>query len=106
MRARPTAETAQCLNMGANLCDHGPHVAGIAAGTAAGVDGRPGNGVAPGADIIAIQVFTRFNTTGDDGCGAGPAPCVHLRADSLLALQHVLDLDANHESRRRQHEPG
>lgn len=38
-------------------CDHGTHVAGIAAG----VNGPGGsNGVAPGAGLISIQVFSRF----------------------------------------------
>jgi subtilisin family serine protease len=38
-------------------CNHGTHVAGIAAGRS-GVSGSPGPGVAPEADIIAIQVFS------------------------------------------------
>lgn len=39
-------------------CDHGTHVAGIAAGS-----GDTFSGVAPDANIIAVQVFSRF----DDG---------------------------------------
>ncbi len=42
---------------GAAQCDHGTHVAGIVAGRP-GVAGSPGPGVAPGANIIAIQVFS------------------------------------------------
>ena len=34
-------------------CDHGTHVAGIAAGS-----GSQSSGVAPDADIMAIQVFS------------------------------------------------
>ena len=45
-------------------CDHGTHVAGIAAGTGASF-----SGVAKGADIIAVQVFTKFNNDAD--CGGG-----------------------------------
>jgi subtilisin len=56
--ADPT--TAACMNGGSNLCSHGTHVAGIAAG-----DGLHFSGVAPGASIIAIQVFTRFDYAGD-----------------------------------------
>jgi subtilisin family serine protease len=42
-------------------CDHGTHVAGIAAGRS-GVNGSPGPGVAPESNIIAIQVFSRFGS--------------------------------------------
>ncbi|MFN8489716.1 MAG: Calx-beta domain-containing protein [Caldilineaceae bacterium] len=49
------ANTAQCLYNGAQLCAHGTHVAGIAAGR-----GTAFSGVARNAKIIAIQVFTRF----------------------------------------------
>lgn len=38
-------------------CDHGTHVAGIAAGALAG--GTPPRGVAPGAKIFSIQVFSK-----------------------------------------------
>ncbi len=86
------AETAQCLDGTNNICDHGSHVAGIAAGASAGVTGAPGNGVAPGANIIAIQVFTRFNTMTD--CGAGePTPCVlSYDSDQIRGLDRVRDL--------------
>ena len=70
-------------------CEHGTHVAGIIAGS-----GGPGgmSGVAPGAKIAAIQVFTR----GDDAtlCGTDrPIPCiVSFPSDQAAALDHVLDL--------------
>ncbi len=41
-----------------DICQHGTHVAGIAAGRASG--STTFNGVAPDASIFAIQVFTRF----------------------------------------------
>ncbi|MFC4112489.1 S8 family peptidase [Nonomuraea zeae] len=52
------ATTANCLSGAVNLCDHGTHVAGIAAGT---------GGVAPGANIVAVQVFSRVDD--EDICG-------------------------------------
>jgi subtilisin family serine protease len=67
-------QTAQCVNGSTNLCTHGSHVAGIAAGlNTAQNAGEPPNGVAKDAKIIAVQIFTRFNTTAD--CGP-TAPCV------------------------------
>ena len=85
------SETANCLDGTNNICDHGPHVAGIAAGNGAGVSGAPATGVARGANIIAIQVFTRFNNMSD--CGSNPAPCVRTFAsDQILGLQRVLAL--------------
>jgi hypothetical protein len=48
---------------GVSKCDHGTHVAGIAAGEGcSGTDCSPNNGVAPGAGIIAINVFHREGT--------------------------------------------
>lgn len=40
-------------------CQHGTHVAGIAAGSKTDAPSAPGNGVAPGANIIAMQVFIK-----------------------------------------------
>ena len=86
------AETANCLNGSTNLCAHGSHVAGIAAGNATGVSGAPGNGVAPDANIVAIQVFTRFNAASD--CSPSAAPCVlSYTSDQILGLQRALALD-------------
>jgi len=66
------------------LCDHGTHVAGIAAGYTSGAL----KGVAPNADIIAIQVFTRFNNP--DDCSNGNAPCVlSYTSDQIAALDHI-----------------
>jgi subtilisin family serine protease len=70
-------------------CEHGTHVAGIIAGS----NGTGGmSGVAPGASLASIQVFTR----GDDAavCGSDrPIPCiVSYPSDQAAALDHVLDL--------------
>lgn len=80
---------ANCLNGTNNICDHGSHVAGIAAGSSGG--GTPAGGVARGANIIAIQVFTRFTTAAQ--CMPNAAPCVRTwESDQLLGLQRVFDL--------------
>jgi uncharacterized repeat protein (TIGR01451 family) len=79
------ALTTQCLDGTGQLCDHGTHVAGIAAGL--GSAWRTYNGVAPQANIIAIQVFTRFNAAAD--CD-GSAPCVlTYDSDQISALNYV-----------------
>lgn len=48
-------------NCPSGRCDHGTHVAGIAAGRS-NIGGSPGPGVAPDAGIIAIQVFSGFGS--------------------------------------------
>ena len=52
-------DVAACYDGGDMICDHGTHVAGIAAGNhvGAGTPGAPGDGVAPLANIISMQVF-------------------------------------------------
>ncbi|HZM77405.1 MAG TPA: proprotein convertase P-domain-containing protein [Candidatus Limnocylindrales bacterium] len=67
------ADAGPCATMG-DTCSHGTHVAGIAAGNGAGISGAPTRGVAPGADIVAIQVFSKFDS--EDYCGAGASPCI------------------------------
>jgi subtilisin family serine protease len=77
-----------CSTLGA-ACDHGTHVAGIAAGNGAGITAAPTRGVAPGADIAAIQVFSKFDN--DDYCGAGNSPCVlSFTSSQIKALEKVL----------------
>jgi subtilisin family serine protease len=66
----------------ASGCEHGTHVAGIAAGK-----GTDFSGVAPEAGIIAVQVFSQF--TGAT-CG-GLSPCVaSFTSDQIRALDFVL----------------
>lgn len=65
-------------------CDHGTHVAGIAAGTNASF-----SGVAKNADLISIQVFSRQ----DSNCGPDPAPCTSsFASDEILGLERVMAL--------------
>lgn len=66
-------------------CDHGTHVAGIAAGT-----GGSFHGVARDAGLLAMQVFTRIDNPGV--CGSS-APCiVSFSSDQILALERTLAL--------------
>jgi subtilisin family serine protease len=69
-------------------CAHGTRVAGIAAG-----EGSSFSGVAPGSDIIAIQVCSQF--TGADCYGSGDDPCcIAFDSDIILAAEYVLELAA------------
>lgn len=77
-------------------CEHGTHVAGIAVGARASVDGDAIPGVAPGAGLISIQVFTAFHDVRE--CGADRVPCIRsFPSDQLRALRHVRDLSESHE---------
>lgn len=82
-------------------CDHGTHVAGIAAGRAyAGIEaatpsGSAYSGIAPEATLIAVQVFSRFDGTfcGADGQGNSLSPCYATwPSDQLAALDFVYGL--------------
>lgn len=69
----------------ADGCDHGTHVAGIAAG-----GGGRFNGVAPHSDIIAVQVFSQFDARVCANLGA-PGPCVaSFTSDQIRGLDFVL----------------
>ncbi|MET0831456.1 MAG: S8 family serine peptidase [Acidimicrobiia bacterium] len=69
-------------------CNHGSHVAGIAAG-AAHLGGH--EGVARGAGIVSIQVGSMFTGA---SCDAGPDPCwLYFFSDLDLALEHLLTLE-------------
>lgn len=72
----------------ANGCDHGTHVAGIAAG-----NGPDISGVATNATIIAVQVFSQLNDP--DMClqQDSEAPCARTFAsDYLRGLEYVYEL--------------
>jgi subtilisin len=67
-------------------CYHGTHVAGIAAGNTTGIAG-----VARGAKLISIQVFTRFDTAGS--CAPQAPPCLRsYTSDQLKAMERVYAL--------------
>ncbi len=79
------AKSVACLANGVELCDHGSHVAGIAAG-----NGEAFDGVARGAQIIAIQVFTRF---ADITICAPASACVRTyTSDQIRAMEYLLTL--------------
>jgi hypothetical protein len=70
-------------------CIHGTHVAGIAAGNGDQA-GRPFSGVAKGAQLIAVQVFSRI--TDPASCG-GIAPCAGaFTSDIIAGLERVYSL--------------
>ncbi|MBU4328224.1 MAG: S8 family serine peptidase [Proteobacteria bacterium] len=74
----------------AGKCDHGTHVAGIAGGRQS-ISGSPGPGVAPEADIIAVQVFSRFDN--EDLCGVGKSPCaLSYTSDQMKGLERIYEL--------------
>ncbi|MGP3956176.1 S8 family peptidase [Nonomuraea sp. 3N208] len=82
------AETAQCMVNGTSICSHGSHVAGIAAGRMAA--GAPANGVAPGAGILAIQVFSRVDNPRTCAIGRRMSPCLlSYTSNQKLALEYV-----------------
>ena len=72
-------------------CDHGTHVAGITAGRPYTYNTVTYTGVAPGASIIAIQVFSRFDSVSLCG-GAQYTPCVMAYdSDIISGLDRVYD---------------
>ena len=63
-------------------CDHGTHVASLAVGNDAAAAGGPMYGVAKGAKIVPIDVFSLVTSAAE--CSPDPAPCV--LTDSLAVL--------------------
>lgn len=73
-------------------CGHGTHVAGIAAGSEVQSSGLTFSGVAPEADIIAIQVFSKFTAAACER----PSPCVmSYTSDQVAALEWLLSQDTS-----------
>lgn len=66
-------------------CDHGTHVAGIVAG-----EGASASGVARDASIIAIQVFSRFDSVYI--CGSSDPCALSYTSDQIDALERVYEL--------------
>ena len=68
-------------------CFHGTHVAGIAAGRNAS-PATPVAGVARGAGVVAVQVFSGFTA----GCSNGGTCVLSYASDQLRGLEHVYGL--------------
>jgi subtilisin family serine protease len=69
-------------------CEHGTHVAGIAAGR-----GSSFSGVARDAEIISIQIYSRLE--GPAYCGPNVSECIGaFDSDLLRALEHVYQLQS------------
>jgi subtilisin family serine protease len=80
---------------GSSVCDHGTHVAGIAAGLTVPFADNSRNtsntrlGVAPKAGLLPIQVFSRFTT----GCTGTATTCLRSSSsDQLSALNYLIDV--------------
>ncbi|MBV6343028.1 S8 family serine peptidase [Candidatus Magnetobacterium casense] len=73
-------------NCPAEKCDHGTHVAGIAAGRNNGSM----SGVANNASVIAIQVFSRFDDSAT--CDGPPACALTYSSDQTKGLERVFEL--------------
>ena len=72
-------------------CEHGTHVAGIAAGGTAGVG--PMVGVAPGATIISVDVFSQINTSSICSGAGYSTPCAEaFDSDIIRGLDYVYSL--------------
>lgn len=87
------ATTAACMqNVGPadvtnGICRHGSHVAGIVAGKAHPSQREPSNGVAPGATIIPVQVFSRFDNS--PYCGTRPACALAFDSSILTGMAYA-----------------
>jgi hypothetical protein len=74
-------------------CFHGTHVAGIAAGNGVNA-GQPFSGVAKGAQLMAVQVFSQVDNF--FACG-GVAPCLGgFSSDIIAGLEHVYTVASTH----------
>jgi subtilisin family serine protease len=84
-----SATIANCSNGAVNLCDHGMHVAGIAAGSNTGPGaGEPTTGVAKQSNIVAIQVFHRVDSA--MSCSPNATPCLKsYDSDQMAALEWI-----------------
>ncbi|MCB2107100.1 MAG: S8 family serine peptidase [Rhodobacteraceae bacterium] len=82
-----------CPNNGTDPCSHGSHVAGIAVGN--DPSSIYGKGVAPGANLISVQIFTRIADEDDctpEGQTAKVQVCLlSYTSDQLAGLNFVIN---------------
>ena len=83
--ATGTGAASVCAG-GNNVCDHGTHVAGIAAGNNAAAS--PKQGMAPDAKLIPIQVFSRVTST--ITCNGATSCLLSSAADQISALDWLI----------------
>lgn len=88
------AGLSRCTTLGAN-CNHGTHVAGIAAG-GDGQGGHPADGVARGADLIAVQVFSYLQDCNTSTPGDQPGVC-SFTSDQISALNHLFSISGAYD---------
>jgi subtilisin family serine protease len=67
-------------------CFHGTHVAGVAAGDGRRA-GQPFSGVARGANVLAVQAFSKV--TDSNVCAGGGSCVAAFSSDILAALEHL-----------------
>ena len=81
------SNAAQHCDNGIDGCSHGTHVAGIAVGN----EWQNLSGIAPDADLIAIQVFTKFTSVAV--CGSED-PCIRAYdSDIRSALEYIAGIN-------------
>lgn len=71
-------------------CDHGTHVAGIIAGKPTTVAGLALSGVAPDSQVLAVQVFSRFDNP--DLCGSANPCAMAFTSDVIAALDWIASI--------------
>lgn len=84
------------------LCGHGTKVAGLISGRGGAFGGpegeRPIEGIAPGAPILAIQVFSRVEDPMTCSAFGARAPCpLSYVSDQIAALRFVSSVAAEHD---------
>ncbi len=72
---------------GASGCEHGTHVAGIAAGR-----GADFSGMAPDASVVAVQVFSAFSSPAQ--CDGQPSCVASYTSDQIRGLDYILQIAA------------
>lgn len=73
--------TSGVCNASRGDCDHGTHVAGIVSGA----NGQGLKGMAPGAKLMGVQVFSRF--AGASNCDGEPECVLSYTSDQIAALE-------------------